>query len=300
MCHQFLVSNDKAIRENDKIHGRKLQKLIPNIHEKSIIDVSHDSKVVSHDSKVIYNFSNYHLTDSDKFLLIRGLNFEIPPKKIEYSKFLLPFELLFRDIKSNSESSVDLASVKARLQDTAFTSYSTFSKDNSPPFSLSKDEFESLCKLKNENNLVIQKADKGSTIVILDKDTYLKSVETLLKDSSKFKNIPAAPDKGLNYIINSEKRVTELLKKLKNKNAISEETCNKLSPVGSKPGTLYGSAKVHKPLKNGLPSFRPILSVIGTPTYKLAKCLAPVLSDITQNEFTVKYSSTFVDEILKQ
>ena len=64
----FLVSNDKAIRKNDKIHGRKLQKLIPNIHEKSIIDVSHDP------NKVIYNFSNYHLTDSDKSLLIKGLN----------------------------------------------------------------------------------------------------------------------------------------------------------------------------------------------------------------------------------
>ena len=38
----FLVSNDKAIRKNDKIHGRKLQKLIPNMHEKSITDVSHD------------------------------------------------------------------------------------------------------------------------------------------------------------------------------------------------------------------------------------------------------------------
>ena len=120
----LLVSNDKAIHKNDKIHGRKLQKLIPNIHEKSIID-----NVSREPSKVIYNFSNYHLTDSDKFLLIRGLNFAIPPKKIEYSKFLLPFELLFRGIKSNSEFSVDLASVKARIQ--AFTSYSAFSKDNS-------------------------------------------------------------------------------------------------------------------------------------------------------------------------
>ena len=46
----FLVSNDKAIPKNDKIHGRKLQKLIPNIHEKSINDVSHDP------NKVIYNF----------------------------------------------------------------------------------------------------------------------------------------------------------------------------------------------------------------------------------------------------
>ena len=123
----FLVSNDKAIRKNDKIHGRKLQKLIPNTHEKSIIDnVSHDP------NKLIYNFSNYHLTDSDKSLFIKGLNFAIPPKKIEYSKFLLPFELPFRDIKSNSESSVDLANVKGRLQDTAFTSYAGFNKDNSP------------------------------------------------------------------------------------------------------------------------------------------------------------------------
>ena len=37
-----------------------------------------------------------------------------------------------------------------------------------------------------------------------------------------------------------------------------------------------------------------------TPTYKLAKFLVPVLSDITQNKFTVKDSFTFVDEILTQ
>ena len=55
-----------------------------------------------------------------------------------------------------------------------------------------------------------------------------------------------------------------------------------------------------KPLINGLPPFRPILSAIGTPTFTLAKFLVPILSDITQNEFTVKDSFTFVDEILTQ
>ena len=62
-----------------------------------------------------------------------------------------------------------LVNVKARLQDTASTSYSAFNKDNSPPSNLSKDEFESLCKLKNENNLVIQKADKGKLLSFLIK-----------------------------------------------------------------------------------------------------------------------------------
>ena len=131
-------------------------------------------------------------------------------------------------------------------------------------------------------------------------ETLIWNQFKLLNDSSKFKNIPVVPDKDLNYIINSEKRVTDLSKKLKNKNAINEETYNKLRPVGWKPGTLYGSAKVHQTLVNGLPPFRPILSAIGTPTYKLAKLLVSILSDITQNEFTVKDSFIFVDEIVTQ
>ena len=57
---------------------------------------------------------------------------------------------------------------------------------------------------------------------------------------------------------------------------------------------------MHKPLKTGLLPFRPILSAIGTPTYKLAKFLVPLLSDKAQNEFPVKDSFTFVDEILPQ
>ena len=269
--------------------------MILNIHEKSIINnVWHDP------NKVVYNFSNYQLTYSNKSLLIKDLNFSIRPKKVKYSKFLLPFEVLFRDIKSNNQSSADLASVKARLQDTAFTSYSAFKKGNPPPSILSKDGFESLCKLKNQSNLVIQKADKGNHIVILDKGSYLKSVETLLKDSSKFKNIPVASDKELNYITNSEKGVTNLLRNLKNKNVISGGTYNKLRPVGSKLVKLYWSAKKHKRLINGSPSFRPILSVVGIPTYRLAKSLALVLSDITQNEFTVKDSFNYVDEISSQ
>ena len=37
----FLVSNDKAIPKNDKIHARKLQKLIPNMHEKVLLIMFH-------------------------------------------------------------------------------------------------------------------------------------------------------------------------------------------------------------------------------------------------------------------
>ena len=67
-------------------------------------------------------------------------------------------------------------------------------------------------------------------------------------------------------VVPDKTSVMLLILKLKNKNAISEETYNKLRSFGSKPGSLYGSAQVHKPLKNGSPPLRPILSAIGTPT----------------------------------
>ena len=50
----------------------------------------------------------------------------------------------------------------------------------------------------------------------------------------------------------------------------------------SRPGILYGSAKVHKPIINNCPSFRPILPVIGTQTYDLGKFLVHVLSALKE------------------
>ena len=67
----------------------------------------------------------------------------------------------------------------------------------------------------------------------------------------------------------------------------------KFKIMGSRPGILYGSPKVHKPVINNCPKFRPILSTIGTPTYKLAQFLVPILSPLTSNE----YSFSFPNEV---
>ena len=42
------------------------------------------------------------------------------------------------------------------------------------------------------------------------------------------------------------------------------------------------------------------MSATGTPTYKIAKFLLPILSCLTINEFTVKYSFSFAEEIFEQ
>ena len=94
-----------------------------------------------------------------------------------------------------------------------------------------------------------------------------------------------------------ENRVGDVLENLRDKKQISIEQYKDLSLCGSWPGTMYGSAKVHKIVTDGLPSFRLILSAIGTPTYKLAKFIVPMLEYRTTNEYTIKESFTFAEEL---
>ena len=75
-------------------------------------------------------------------------------------------------------------------------------------------------------------------------------------------------------------------------------------PSGSQPGILYGLSKIPKRIVGNPPPppppCRPILSAINTPTYKIAHFLVPILTPVTCNQFTVKDSFKFTEEIRTQ
>ena len=67
-----------------------------------------------------------------------------------------------------------------------------------------------------------------------------------------------------------------------------------LSPQCSTPPQMYGLPKIHK---DGIP-LRPIVSAIGSPTYRLAKQLAGILSPLPGKTDTyMKNSSEFARRI---
>ena len=155
------------------------------------------------------------------------------------------------------------------------------------PENLTPSEIKSLKRLSKNKNIVIQKVDKGSTVVILDKCSYISAIEEVLNDNSKFSKLDIPAGKEINLIVNLEKRITSELKLLKDKEIIGKSTYKSIKPVGSRPGILYGSGKIHKEIRNGLSPFYPNLSAIDTPTYKLAKFLLKLLTPLTANEYTV-------------
>ena len=122
-------------------------------------------------------------------------------------------------------------------------------------------------------------------------------MKKILNDSSKFHKVYIDHDKVLNHLIHMENRVANVLKNLRDEKEISIEEYKELSPSGSRPGIKYGFAKVNKFVTARLLSFRPNLSAIGTPTYKLVKFLVPMLEPLTTNEHTIKESFTFAEEL---
>ena len=194
---------------------------------------------------------------------------------MEYADFMVSFELLYRDIKTTNLNTLQNETIRSKLLDTTSSSFDTFKK-NKPNNNLSKIESQALNSLLQNKDVIIQKADKGNAIVVFDKDAYKKKMKVIISDRSKFETFDIQEEKHLNFTLNKEKRLQEIIKHLWEKGCFTKSEYLKICPTGSKPGILYGQAKVHEPVENNCTSFRPILSAIGTPTYDLAKLLVPI------------------------
>ena len=71
--------------------------------------------------------------------------------------------------------------------------------------------------IKNKD-IVIHQADKGNTVVILNKKDYDLKMKKILSYTSKFHKHSIDQNKVLNHIVNTENRIISVLKKLKDKN----------------------------------------------------------------------------------
>ena len=103
----------------------------------------------------------------------------------------------------------------------------------------------------------------------------------------------------MDHLIHTGERLVRLLKSLEDQGEISEKEKNDLYPSDSKPGAMCGLSKIHKAREDGIPSFRPILSAIRTPIYKLAKFCDQSLKPLSSNEYTIKDSFSFAKEVLE-
>ncbi len=240
---KFASTIHKLIHRQQQIQHRKFNRLL-----KEKAGTANDPE------KVIHNLSSHVLTLTQKKVLTKGLNFSLAPRKLHYADYLTPFEMFYRSISSLPIYQGDHELIKTKVKEIALSSLYTYNS-SAPPSSLSVAEHKALLELASVKDLIIHKADKGNSVVLLDKNDYVRKMGSILDDPSKFRPFRMQQGKELNEILKCEKKVKSVLKSIFNKGILRQDVYNKLSPVGSKPGRLYGLSKVHKA---GAP-LRPIL-----------------------------------------
>ena len=104
---------------------------------------------------IIINHSSYQLSDIEKTVLAKGLNFALPPKKLNYPHYLTPYELLFRDIKELSVDDSILERVKVDMKKICLSSFENFKfKDE---LNITPDELKALKDLSSRKDIIRQR-----------------------------------------------------------------------------------------------------------------------------------------------
>ena len=114
----LLGHNDKVLKQKSTIQGSKFSNSIKD-------------KKVQHDTdRIIFNCSSYVLSEAEKPLLLNGLNFEIPPKKLNHADCLVNFELFYWDIRNLQVLSAEnLDFIETKTRDIALSSFHTYSNN---------------------------------------------------------------------------------------------------------------------------------------------------------------------------
>ena len=154
------------------------------------------------------NYSSCSLSDNEK-KLVKGLNFAVQPRKLNYANYLAPYELLLRDAKNLSVEDNILARIKVDLKKICFSSLDRYKFEDK--INLTKEEMQVLRDLSSHEYIIIQKADKGNSVVILNKSDYLKRMKEILSDIDKFEKLNVKQGKELNCLLQHEDKLVKII-----------------------------------------------------------------------------------------
>ena len=183
----------------------------------------------------------------------------------------------YRDVLHNeSDINDSLIHLKSKIQGVGLSSFGLYKKKDHRFESLSEEEYEALINLQSNKNIIIQKADKGNSVVVIDRLLYVNEMEKLLSDRSNIAKIKFNPkhkvNQNIRHLLDMEFEIKSRLDDLYKHNYLSKGDYKFLKLCGSKPGVMYGLCEVHKDTtdNNNLPSFCSISSAIGTCNCSLA------------------------------
>ena len=138
---------------------------------------------------------------------------------------------------------------------------------------LKPSERSALHGLKKREDIIIKPADKGSAVVVMDREHYISEAERQLNDSTFYKALDHDPTHEF------AKKVTDAVSEMLNGDHIIEKNAIYLTVDQPKACRFYLLPKIHKAGNPG----RPIVSANGHPTEKISEFVDLHLQPHVQN-----------------
>ena len=144
-----------------------------------------------------------------------------------------------------------------------------------------------LVRLAQDPGIKACKFDKENGVAIFSAKDYYDKLKVIL-DKSKFEEVTR--DLSENHpVIQKERSISYYMRKYFKKVTVYQ----KLITSGSQPRKLYGIAKVHKA---NVPR-RPVVSIVGTPEYKLAKYLDNLIKPQIPDTYLLRSTKNFIERL---
>ena len=138
---------------------------------------------------------------------------------------------------------------------------------------LTSKERQALYDLKNDKNIVIKGADKGSAVVVWDREDYIKEAEKQLGDSDVYEEVPDDPGPFISTIHRT-------IEKIRKSGDLKKEIIKYFEVKDPKFARFYLLPKIHKRLNNVPGS--PVISNCGYYTENISEFLDFYLQPLAQ------------------
>lgn len=146
---------------------------------------------------------------------------------------------------------------------------------------ITADEWEALESLQKESSLIIKPADKGSSVVIMDRPLYVMEAERQLNNTDHYQLLEAPIYPESTQLFNT------ILQDMQKEGFLKQQQVEYLScGENPRPRHLYLLPKIHKkesswPVQGHMPPGRPIISDCSSESYRIAEFLEFHLNPIS-------------------
>ena len=225
-------------------------------------------------------------------MLSKGLNFVPTSNTIDKAKLKTELEAVGRILRlkwhfRNEENEFNLDQLKPkssfspRNKDVAIEIYISSLEEKLMKIEIPTDKYNNLTRkerqalydLKNDKNIVIKGADKGSVVVVWDREDYIKEAEKQLGDSDVYEEVPDDPEPLISTI-------HKTIEKIRKRGDLKKETIKYFEVKNPKFARFYLLPKIHKRLNN-VPG-RPVISNCGCYTENISAFLDFHLQPLAQ------------------